>query len=867
MAGNKIGDLKVGIGVESTVDQDLQKTEKSLKDFAQTAKQSGDQVQKEMAETSKAVGNVTTSYENLNKAQRRAVEGVRRQIERRLAPNESSFFTQRLVREGVDPATIESVVGPLRAQEKALEDTGKAYAAVGMTAKQTRQAMRLLPAQITDIVTSLASGMPMYLVAIQQGGQLRDSFGGFGNVLKGVAALINPFALALGSMAAAAAGAYYVFERSAKITREFERTLISTGNAAGITSTQLIQMSREVSDAFGSQAQAAQALNMIAANNDLIGQSYEDIAEAAVKWSAATGESVEDVIDKFVTLATDPMEGLKKLDQQYNFLTASVYKQVTALLRQGDASSASKILVEQFANTIDERTPLMIEQTNGLVRAWRDVKGAITDSLDALFGVETLEEMLSRTVSEIVRLESELSSLQSSFNANDPEAMFFLGAQESELNRLRNLEQRLADQIKARDELAKASKAEAEQKRMLAKADEILLEGMTDLEKAQVKINEVTKNYHAIILALNLTTKERTELDAAYSNIIVSLLEGITKGSSSAAGATRDLNAEIRKQIADYEFETSLLVLSNTERQKAVFARELEEKGIKSNTAAYREYTKAYAENVEWRQIVEDQIALEETRQKEIDDLLKQTSDTADEMSQFAVQAARNIESVLGNTLFNTLKGNFDNIGAAFSDMIMRMSAELMASQIARALFGNFGSSNQIGGILGQIGGAIAGSFFGSSLTNVSSAGTAVPASYGPTTSPYGMSGTLDFAMGGYTGDGGKYQPAGVVHKGEYVLNQETTKRLGVGFLDRLNRGYAEGGYVSDAPRTSSGVVINIKNEAGADGYQATAQARQNSDGGLNIDVLVRRIVSSDISNNGALAQQMANTFGLRRAI
>jgi len=63
------------------------------------------------------------------------------------------------------------------------------------------------------------------------------------------------------------------------------------------------------------------------------------------------------------------------------------------------------------------------------------------------------------------------------------------------------------------------------------------------------------------------------------------------------------------------------------------------------------------------------------------------------------------------------------------------------------------------------------------------------------------------FASGGYTGDGGKYEPAGVVHKGEYVLNQNATRKLGVGNLDRLNKGlgYANGGYVTGISNASMG--------------------------------------------------------------
>jgi len=64
------------------------------------------------------------------------------------------------------------------------------------------------------------------------------------------------------------------------------------------------------------------------------------------------------------------------------------------------------------------------------------------------------------------------------------------------------------------------------------------------------------------------------------------------------------------------------------------------------------------------------------------------------------------------------------------------------------------------------------------------------------------LGGIFGFAEGGYTGNGGKYQPAGIVHAGEYVLNQTTTQRLGTKLLDRLNTGqlsgYFAGGLVTE---------------------------------------------------------------------
>src|SRR5690606_7079636 len=71
------------------------------------------------------------------------------------------------------------------------------------------------------------------------------------------------------------------------------------------------------------------------------------------------------------------------------------------------------------------------------------------------------------------------------------------------------------------------------------------------------------------------------------------------------------------------------------------------------------------------------------------------------------------------------------------------------------------------------------------------------------------------YATGGFTGQGGKYQPAGVVHAGEYVMPQETVQYYGMDFLravhmrqaprfdvpavdaPRPHHSFAEGGFVS----------------------------------------------------------------------
>ena len=113
------------------------------------------------------------------------------------------------------------------------------------------------------------------------------------------------------------------------------------------------------------------------------------------------------------------------------------------------------------------------------------------------------------------------------------------------------------------------------------------------------------------------------------------------------------------------------------------------------------------------------------------------------------------------------------------------------------------------------------------------------------------------FANGGYTGHGGKYDPAGIVHKGEGVLTQEEVKALGgpQGFEDlrkSIRRGYATGGLVTDTHRVGMGAVSAI-NSGGGNG---------SSSGDVNITVNVTDsgvTTQSNQSDQKQLGQMIGN--------
>ena len=130
---------------------------------------------------------------------------------------------------------------------------------------------------------------------------------------------------------------------------------------------------------------------------------------------------------------------------------------------------------------------------------------------------------------------------------------------------------------------------------------------------------------------------------------------------------------------------------------------------------------------------------------------------------------------------------------------------------------------------------------------------------------------SVGFATGGYTGDGGKYTPAGIVHKGEYVITKEATARLGRGFLDHLNygsvrRGFANGGGVGVPrlptmgyqPKSSGNIAVKVINNG--EPMDATV-SQQSRNGQLEITVeLMRKIAQQE---SGKMLQENMRYGGM----
>lgn len=195
---------------------------------------------------------------------------------------------------------------------------------------------------------------------------------GAGAGAAGLLAILAPLALATAAVGTLAV-AYY---QGSKEQDAYNKSLILTGNYAGVSAVQLGDMARQVSATVGTTGQAAEVLALLAGNGKIAGESFTSITQAAVSMQEATGKAVSETVAEFVKLADDPVKASAALNEQYHYLTASVYSQITALEEQGDHAGAVKLATEQYADAINERTPKILENLSFWEKAYNAVARA-----------------------------------------------------------------------------------------------------------------------------------------------------------------------------------------------------------------------------------------------------------------------------------------------------------------------------------------------------------------------------------------------------------------------------------------------------------------------------------------------------------
>lgn len=274
----------------------------------------------------------------------------------------------------------------------------------GMSVNAMRASLRGVPAQFTDIAVSLQGGMNPLTVFLQQGGQLKDMFGGAGTAARVLAryvvGLINPFSVAAAAVATLGV-AYYNGSREIDA---FRNSLVTTGNATGNTVGQLQAYALQISEVVGTQGKAAESLALFINAGVRGDQSLKQFTQTAIQWEKATGEGVDSVAQKFAALQKDPVNSALKLNETTNFLTKSVYEQIVSLEGQGRTLEASQVAMQALDSAMKDGAKNIEQNLGSIERGWNSITGAAKMAWDAMLSIGRQASLMDQLATQQQRL-------------------------------------------------------------------------------------------------------------------------------------------------------------------------------------------------------------------------------------------------------------------------------------------------------------------------------------------------------------------------------------------------------------------------------------------------------------------------------
>ncbi|MGX8974587.1 phage tail tape measure protein [Pseudomonas aeruginosa] len=446
----------------------------------------------------------------------------------------------------VDAETVAEYTERLKAMRNALGDAEGGMNRAGMSAKALSANMRMLPAQITDIVVGLSSGQAPLTVLLQQGGQLKDMFGGIGPAARAVggyiAGLVNPYTIAAAAAGVLALAFYQGSVESSRLTN----ALVKNGNAAGTTAGQLSVFAQQVGAGNATVAQAASALTQLAGAGNQLTILYPKIAAAAISWSKVTDQSVEDVVGSFNDLAKNPVDAVKKLDDQLNFLTASQYANIQSLQEQGRTMDAARIATDAYANALASRSTEM-EQNLGVVeQAWNGLKSAAKSAWDAMLDIgrtESPEQQLQKVYKQIENAQKGIG--------RGGRAAFGLGISQPSLDalykRAADLQAKIAADGAKNLEQATNNAIQAAGKKGIDLINSTYKSSLTQIQRLQQEMDALDKGRLAAQKAGALSAEEEAKFAKGRKNIEQQIADIKEREAKKSAPKNRGLNAGVRE--------------------------------------------------------------------------------------------------------------------------------------------------------------------------------------------------------------------------------------------------------------------------------------------------------------------------------
>ncbi|EEX8501246.1 phage tail tape measure protein, partial [Escherichia coli] len=751
------------------------------------------------------------------------------------------------------------------AVEQGLSRQALAAQKAGISVGQYKAAMRTLPAQFTDIATQLAGGQNPWLILLQQGGQVKDSFGGMIPMLRGLAGAITLPMVGVTSLAVATGALAYAWYQGDSTLSAFNKTLVLSGNQSGLTADRMLTLSRAGQAAGLTFNQARESLAALVNAGVRGGEQFDAINQSVARFASASGVEVDKVAEAFGKLTTDPTSGLMAMARQFRNVTAEQIAYVAQLQRSGDEAGALQAANDIATKGFDEQTR-RLKENMGTLETWADKTGKAFKSMwDAILDIgrpESSADMLASAQKAFDEADKKWQWYQSRSQRRGKTSSFRANLQgawnDRENARLGLAAATLQSDMEKAGELAARDRAErdASQLKYTGEAQKAYERLLTPLEKYTARQEELNKalkdgkilqaDYNTLMAAakkdyestlkkpkssgVKVSAGERQE-DQAHAALLALETELRTLEKHSGANGKisqqrRDLwkaenqyavlkEAATKRQLS--EQEKSLLT---HEKETLEYKRQLAELGDKvehqkrlnelaQQAARFEQQqgAKQAAISAQARGLTDRQVQRESEEQR----LRDVYGDNPDALAK-ATSALKNTwsaeEQLRGSWMAGLKSGwgewaesatdSFSQVKSAatqtFDGIAQNMAAMLTGAEAdwrgftrsVLSMLTEIFLKQAMVGIVGSIGSAMGGAFGGGASA---STGTAIQAA----------AANFHFATGGFTGTGGKYEPAGIVHRGEFVFTKEATSRIGVGNLYRLMRGYAEGGYVGGA--------------------------------------------------------------------
>lgn len=736
--------------------------------------------------------------------------------------------------------------------EQSMNRQALAAQKAGISIGQYKAAMRMLPAQFTDVATQLAGGQSPWLILLQQGGQVKDSFGGMIPMFRGLAGAITLPMVGATSLAVATGALAYAWYQGNSTLSDFNKTLVLSGNQSGLTVDRMLVLTRAGQTAgltFNQTSEALSALVKAGARGD---EQFESISQSVARFSSASGVEVDKVAEAFGKLTTDPTSGLIAMARQFHNVTTEQIAYVAQLQRSGDEAGALQAANEAATKGFDDQTR-RLKENMGTLESWADRTARAFKSMwDAVLDIgrpDTAQEMLAKAEAAFKKADDIWNLRKDDYFVNDEARARYWDDREKARLALEAAKKKAEEQAKQDKNAQTQSETEASRLKYTEEAQKAYERLQTPLEKYKDRQEELNK-------ALNdgkiLQADYNTLMAAAKKDYESSLKKPTSSGVKVSAGdrqqdnaqaALLTLQAELRtlenhagvnEKISQqrrelWKTENQYAVLEEAAQRRQLSAQEKSLLAHKNETleykrqladlgdkVAYQERLNALAQQAEKfaqqqrakraaidaksRGLTDRQAEREATEQRlreaysdnplslqKVLEEQKKTWAAEDRLNgswmsgltsgwgEWEESVTNSLSQVKG-VATQTFDGIAQNMAAmltggeqnwrSFTRSVLSMMTEILLKQAMVGIVSNVGS---------LIGGSTS-----------ASTGTAIQ----------NAAASFHFATGGFTGTGGKYEPAGIVHRGEFVFTKEATSRIGVGNLYRLMRGYADGGYV-----------------------------------------------------------------------